>query len=384
MRSLRARVALTALLATAVAFLLSGLVVVGTFALEFRDRDGDGPPWLQESQGEVDGRPGFGGFDDFDGDGPPPFVRALARRLALVGVGVLVLVAAAGLALGGWALRPLESLRSAAERVVSTKDLSTRLPQGRGPDEVDALAGSLNAMLERLDASIARTEATLEASRRFAADAGHELRTPLTSIQANLEVLARSEGLSADERSITADVIREQRRLVALLDGLQRLARGDAAEAVPREHLDLAELVDAAAANASARHDGAEITFSGPDELPLDGWADGLRLLVDNLIDNALRHGAAPVHVQLGRDDGMVRLTVDDSGRGVPPEERQRVFERFARGRDVAAPGSGLGLALVAQQAAVHGGTATIEQAPGGGARVVVTLAPTAGSDRGD
>lgn len=383
MRSLRARVALTALLATAVAFLLSGLVVVGTFAFEFREqmRGGGPPPWMELPDRDGSMGPPFDDFEDFPdfgdfgGDGPPPFIRALARRLALVGLGVLVLVAAAGLALGGWALRPLESLRAAAERVVSTRDLDTRLPQGHGPDEVDALAGSLNAMLERLQASIARTEATLEASRRFAADAGHELRTPLTSMQANLEVLSRSEALSAEERRITDDVVREQRRLVALLDGLQRLARGDAAEAVPRERFDLAELVDAAVANASARHPQAPITFTGPDELQLDGWADGLRLLVDNLLDNALRHGRPPVHVELRRVGGSVLLTVDDAGPGVPPDERQRLFERFARGRGATAPGSGLGLALVAQQAAVHGGSAVIEEAPSGGARVRVTLA---------
>lgn len=377
MSSLRARVAVAAVAAVAAAFLVSGVVVVGTFVVEFRTQGGDdsgqGPPTLTAPGGDGDRAP----FERFDGDGPPPFVRTLARRLAVVGLGVLVVVGAAGLALGGLALRPLMGLRAAAERVVSTRDLATRLPQGAGPEEVDALAGSLNAMLERLQQSTAQADATLEASRRFTADAGHELRTPLTSMQANLDVLARSASLSADERRIVADVAREQGRLVALLAGLQRLARGDAAEAVPRERLDLAEVVDTAVAHATARHPATTITFTGPTAVGIDGWPDGLRLLIENLLDNAVRHGRADgrVDVTLAVDDHTVRLTVDDDGPGIPLAERSRVFDRFARGAGAREPGSGLGLALVAQQAALHGGSAVIEDSPAGGARATVRLA---------
>lgn len=377
MSSLRARVAVAAVAAVAAAFLVSGVVVVGTFVVEFRTQGGDdsgqGPPTLTAPGGDGDRAP----FERFDADGPPPFVRTLARRLAVVGLGVLVLVGAAGLALGGLALRPLMGLRAAAERVVSTRDLATRLPQGAGPEEVDALAGSLNAMLERLQQSTAQADATLEASRRFTADAGHELRTPLTSMQANLDVLARSASLSADERRIVADVAREQGRLVALLAGLQRLARGDAAEAVPRERLDLAEVVDTAVAHATARHPATTITFTGPTAVGIDGWPDGLRLLIENLLDNAVRHGRADgrVDVTLAVDDRTVRLTVDDDGPGIPLAERSRVFDRFARGAGAREPGSGLGLALVAQQAALHGGSAVIEDSPAGGARATIRLA---------
>ena len=152
------------------------------------------------------------------------------------------------------------ALRRSAERVASTRDLATRLPQDGGPEEVRWLAGSLNAMLERLQRSTQQTEATLQSSRRFAADAGHELRTPLTSMRANLDVLARSPTLGADERQILADVAGEQRRLIGLLDGLQRLARSDAAQAVPKERIDLAEVADAAVASARDRHPTATIT----------------------------------------------------------------------------------------------------------------------------
>ena len=387
MRSLRARVAVAAVVATALALVLSIVAVVGTFALEFRGggpwrapqdtRSTEGPPAPgAEDAGEH--RP-FAGDDGawFDDAGPPEFIRVLAIRLVAVNLGVLVLVGAAGLALGGLALRPLAALRAAAERVASTRDLATRLPQGSGPEEVDSLAGSLNAMLARLQRSIAQTESTLSASRQFAADAGHELRTPLTSMRANLEVLARSSNLSVTEQRIMADIGREQGRLLALLDGLQQLARGDAAGAVPRERFDLADLVDAAVTNAAARHGAATITFSGPDDVHVEGWPDGLRLLVDNLIDNAVRHGRpeARVAVTLTTSGDIARLIVDDDGPGVPEADRRRVFERFVRGDGTRTPGSGLGLALVAQQAAAHGGRAIIETSPLGGARVVVDIA---------
>jgi len=379
LNSLRARVAVAAVVATAAAFVLSVVVVVGTFVLEFRgqawwDRDGQGAG-VQAQAGER--APPFDQQDEQPGQGPPPFIRRLAGRLVFTNLAILVLVGAAGLALGGVALRPLALLRAAAERVASTRDLDTRLPQGDGPEEVDALAGSLNAMLERLQRSTARTEATLENSRRFAADAGHELRTPLTSMRANLDVLGRSPHLSSDEQRIMSDVSREQERLLALLDGLQRLARGDAADAFPRERTDLAEIVDAAVSNAADRHQQATIIFSGPDEALLDGWPDGLRLLVDNLIDNAVRHGRpdVTVGVTLAVEDSTARLTVEDDGPGIPIGDRSQVFERFVRGSATSAPGSGLGLALVAQQAAAHGGAAAIETSPSGGTRVVVRLA---------
>ncbi|MDQ4130200.1 MAG: HAMP domain-containing protein, partial [Actinomycetota bacterium] len=210
MRSLRARVAVAAVAATAVAFLLLGVVVVGTFAFDERHtrqpRGRGAPPAETWQSGRTHGPPDA--FARGDRQGPPPQVRLLARRITVVGVGVLTLVGAAGLGLGSLALRPLANLRHAAGKVASTQDLATRLPEGDGPEEVDSLASSLNAMLARLQRSTAETERALEASRRFAADAGHELRTPLTSIQANLEVLARSENLAAGERRILGDVTR--------------------------------------------------------------------------------------------------------------------------------------------------------------------------------
>ncbi len=139
------------------------------------------------------------------------------------------------------------------------------------------------------------------------------------------------------------------------------------------------EVIDAAVQSFRARYPQATISFSGPEEACILGWPEGLRVLIDNLLENALRHGRRPdgsVEVTVSAADGRVRLTVDDDGPGIRPEERERVFERFTRGSRARSPGSGLGLALVAQQAALHGGTAVIGDAPSGGARVTVHFTP--------
>lgn len=458
MRSLQGRVALAAVAATAMALLLVGVVVVATFLRDQRSAlDEDLRRRAEAAVGAADGSgsgsgPVSGGGSDAHGpfarrfeDGrvvapgglPPGFPgpqgrgpgsartreglwrtyvaegadgatvqvaaevsesrragRALARRLFVVGLGALGLVGAASWTLSGLALRPLGRLRTTAERVASTRDLDTRLPD-EGPEEVAALAGSLNAMLGRLQTSADRTEAALEANRRFAADAGHELRTPLTSLTANLDVLAGAgagaggggvagpgagvgvgsdRGLQPEERArAVADARRETARLVTLLDALQALARGDSSS-IRIEPLDVADVVDRAVAAVRSRHPDSTIQFADPGEVPLEGWAEGLRLAVENLLENAARHGGPTVVVTVAATGAGAEVVVDDDGSGIPAADRGRVFERFARGA-TAAPGSGLGLALVAQQAALHGGAARVDDGPLGGARVTLSLA---------
>ena len=145
----------------------------------------------------------------------------------------------------------------------TTRDLTTRV-ETAGPEEVDALAHSLNAMLARLETSSAATERALEAARRFTADAGHELRTPLTSIRANLAALRherREAGRSARPSGrVLAELERDLVRLTALLDGLQALARGDAA-AVEHAPVDVGDVADAALADARRRHPEVDFAF---------------------------------------------------------------------------------------------------------------------------
>ncbi len=296
-------------------------------------------------------------------------IASLRRDVLVAAILGLLACALAVRILAARALEPLSGLRESAARVSTTRDLTTRLDAG-GPPEVADVAGSLNAMLARLEASAAATERALEAARRFTADAGHELRTPLTSQRANLAVLARDD-LEPDERErVLAELDAGQLRLAALLDALQALARGDAALPGRREPLDLADLADAALADAKRRHPHVDFEFGDATPAPVEGDPAGVRAAVDNLLENAARHGARRVRIAV---DGA-RVIVDDDGPGIAPEERERVFERFARGRRADTAGSGLGLAVVAQQAALHGGRAYATDSPLHGARVVFEL----------
>lgn len=308
--------------------------------------------------------------------------RELDRTLLLLGALALLVAAAATYVSASLVLRPLRRLRRLTASIAGDEDLDRRIPSDEGPGELRALAASFDAMLNRLSRSSADRERALEATRRFAADAGHELRTPLTSVQANLSALRRHPELPEARRAeLLDDALAEQRRLVALLDGLQALARGDAA---PLEHtrVDLAELLDQTLEAAEARHPRTRWQTAVPeDPVEVAGWAPGLRLVLDNLVENAARHGrdGGTVRITLAQDPTGAVLTVEDDGPGVPVEERARVFEPFARVDGTTAPGSGLGLALVAQQAGHHGARVALDDSDAlGGARLRVQF-PLAG-----
>jgi two-component system sensor histidine kinase PrrB len=308
-------------------------------------------------------------------------VDKLNHRLIYIGLAGLLIAG-----LGTWltadlALRPLRRLRRATTTIAADEDLSRRVPEDDGPAEIRSVARSFNGMLGRLSRSAADRRRALDATRRFAADAGHELRTPLTSVQATLSTLARHPELDAARRKgLLDDALAEQRRLVDLLDGLQALARGDAAPGEDDE-VDLTELV----AEATAEHAGARLQTDLPAApVMVCGWDAGLRMLVGNLVQNAVRHGGPEARVDVTLTDGPVpRLTVDDDGPGIPEDQRGRIFEPFTRLDGVTSPGSGLGLALVAQQAERHGAAVDIEDSPLGGARFSVTFPARRTSPRG-
>ena len=296
-------------------------------------------------------------------------VASIRRLILLIGLLALALTGLAAWVFSTLTVRPLARLQAGAARVTSAEDLSTPLPD-EGPDEVRSLAGALNGMLARLQASTAAT-------RRFAADAGHELRTPLTGLRANLDTLARNPDLPEAERAaLLRESSAEQDRIVHLLEGLQALARGEAAEALPREDVELGDLVDAAIYGARRRHPGVsyELREHDAEGAAVHGWANGLRLVVDNLLENAALHGGGRVDVDLAREDGRWLLRVADDGPGIPEAERERLLEPFARGHGTTAQGTGLGLAIVAQQVGLHGGELRLSDSSLGGLAAEVRL----------
>ena len=303
----------------------------------------------------------------------------LNRRLAGFGIGALLVSGIGVWFVANVLLRPLARLRAETANIASTSDLDRRVPGDDGALELRSLAASFNDMLARLGRSAGDRERALAATRRFTADAGHELRTPLTSVLATLSALSRHPDIPAAQRAeLVGDALAEHRRLVDLLDGLQALARGDAA-AVSHADVDLAEVVASSVEAAAARH--PEVTWSSqlPDAaVVVRGWEPGLRLLADNLVENAVRHGrgagGGAVTVSLSGGDAPT-LVVDDDGPGVGEADRGRIFEPFVRANGASeegVPGSGLGLALVAQQVRDHGATIEVGDSPLGGARFSV------------
>ena len=251
----------------------------------------------------------------------------------------LVGAAAAALLMRG-ALQPLARLDRAAGEIGRTGDVSRRLPDPHGADEVGRLATTLNAMLDSL-------ERARESERRFLADASHELRTPLTALRGNVAHLARH-GATPE---LIADLEADAERLARLADDLLTLSREEAAEP-PHEDVRLDELAHAAGAD----HVEAEpVTVAGDRE------ALGRALL--NLVENARRHGRGAVTITVRADGNRALVSVEDDGEGVHLLDRERVFERFY------GDGSGLGLAIVRATAERHGGRAYVE-----GARFTVEL----------
>lgn len=306
-------------------------------------------------------------------------MKAIRQQIFAVGIVSAALAAMAGWFFGEVAMRPLTRLRLAAEGVAKSNDLSVRVPADTGPTEVDDVANSLNTMLSRIQEANESTKAALASSRAFAGNAAHEMRTPLTSMQANLDVLSANPDLPPEQLAkIVVALSGEQHRLVQLIDALHTLARGDVANREQMERIDIADLVGVAIDAARRNNPAADIRFELPDveaDLDVMGWNDGLRVMVDNLIANAVKHGGSTVAVSVSRESDSVCFTIEDNGSGVAEEDRERIFERFERGRDVRTGGTGLGLALVAQQAKLHDGRVGVTDSPSlGGARFEVVL----------
>jgi two-component system sensor histidine kinase MprB len=285
-------------------------------------------------------------------------VRRLGWILGAVGLGGVGLAGGLGLVVTRTATRPLRELSDAADHVARTRDLSRRIDAG-GDDDLSRLASSFNTMLEALERSMA-------AQRQLVADASHELRTPLTSVRTNIEVLASSNGLPADERervlTSTTGQLEELSRLVADLVDLAR--DGDAAEE-PGEAVRLDLLVAEAVERARRLH--PERTIETALEPSIVSAAPGrLHRAVGNLLDNAEKWSPPGEAIEVRARDGTV--TVRDRGPGIDDSDLPHVFDRFYRAPSArGTPGSGLGLAIVKQVADTYGGEVSVESAAGAG-----------------
>lgn len=292
-----------------------------------------------------------------------------------VAVGLVTVLIAGGLGwvLAGPAIRPLRKLTEHTSKLSQGTD---EMPEVHGVREAEELSEAMSAMLRRLAAAQQATTNSLQAAQDFAANAAHELRTPLTAMRADLDTL-RIHDLPPEERDeVVADLSRAQRRVEAIITALGQLASGQLAQAADREPIDVTDMLDRVARENMRAAGGVDIEVEADDDLgTVWGWPDGLRLAVDNLVRNAITHGQADrVVLHAHRDPDGLTIVVDDNGRGLPAEEHRTVLGRFRRGSTAAPGGSGLGLALVAQQAALHGGHIELSDGPLGGLRATLTV----------
>ena len=289
--------------------------------------------------------------------------RLLLELLPLV-LGLVALVTWLGV---GRALSPLEQIRRKTA-TIGGGDLSQRVPLPATRDEVFRLAETMNSMLQRIGAST-------DLQRRFIADASHELRSPLANFQAVLEVAAQRDELAL-WRVAGTELAAEQSRMQRLVEDLLVLARLDGHVPVAQNEVDLDDVVHDAV-ETLRRHTAVKILVDPLPAVRVLGDGPQLARVARNLLDNAARHARSTVHVSLAADGAWGVVQVGDDGPGVPPEARERIFERFTRLDDARARdggGSGLGLAISRETALAHGGSLQVAQDASGGARFELRL----------
>jgi len=312
-----------------------------------------------------------------------PLRRELRELLMIMGAGLPLAVAIAGM--GGYflarrALAPVSRMADRA-RTITAERLGERLPVENPEDELGQLAAVFND-------AFARLERSFDQLRRFTADASHELRTPLTAMRSVGEVGLREHRGAAAYREIIGSMLEETDRLGRLVEGLLTLSRADGGNVLlKREGVDLAELARDVAAHLGVLAEEKRQSFAVEASGPVPAWVDRvvIRQALINLVDNAVKYTPPGGSVRIVVRDGAPGPTIEvaDTGSGIPPEHRDRVFDRFyridkARSRDIG--GAGLGLAIVRWAVEAHGGRIDLDSVEGRGSTFRITLLHAEGS----
>jgi heavy metal sensor kinase len=301
-------------------------------------------------------------------------LRTLLLILAVAYPATLILASFGGVFLAGRALSPIDNLTRLARRI-SAEDLGQRLDLRLPDDEIGRLAHTFNDMIGRLDWAFRR-------QRQFTADASHELRTPLTAMKGQIEVALSRPRDKEDYRQVLQAVNEEVDRLVRLVGSLLTLARADAGQIpIAFETVSLRHLVSGALeqVGALASQRNVELQLAPSPDVNLSADEDLLLQLLLNLLDNAVKYTPSGGQISVGwnRQDGQVEFWVRDTGTGIAPEHLPHIFDRFYRAdkaRSRAAGGVGLGLSICRWIAAAHGGSISVESAPGQGSTFTVRL----------
>jgi heavy metal sensor kinase len=308
-------------------------------------------------------------------------LSAFGAQLLLLTPAVLVLAAVGGHFMSRKALAPVAAIATEARRI-NDRNLDVRLPIAATQDEISHLSETLNQML-------ARVESGVRSIRDFTANAAHELRTPLALIRAEVEVALSKPRAAEEYREACEQVQMETVRMTGLIDSLLILARADAGmEALRFESLEANRLTFQVGEKWKTAMRLALLDFTvetEPEPVFVRGDINGLQRLLTILLDNAVRYTqpGGSVHLRVVREDGRVIFTVQDTGVGIPPEHRPRVFDRFYRvdrTRGGTSRGSGLGLALAKWIAEKHGTSLSLESTVGKGSSFGFSLSDGVGA----
>lgn len=304
-----------------------------------------------------------------------PVEKQLVLLLAIANPLALLLASVGGLWLANKALRPVDRLTRAAERI-GRGNLSERVEEHQSQDEIGRLAATFNQMISRL-------EQAFERERHFTADASHELKTPLAVLRGELEVALRRERTPEEYQRVLRSSLEEIARLTKLTEDLLTLARSDADEsALDLEQVQLDQLASEARAYMAPLAESAGVTLTydaPPSTVVVEGDQKRLKQLLVNLLDNAIKYtpSGGSVRLVLAAKDPNAVIEVTDTGRGIPTSALPHIFERFYRQtdpRDSRVTGFGLGLAISKWIVDAHGGSIDVESREGNGSTFTVRL----------
>lgn len=299
-------------------------------------------------------------------------LRFTAYLLAVSSVITVCVAAVIGFLLASSALRPIDQMTRAALEISRTSNLQQRL-EVISQDELGRLAETFNEMLERL-------EVLFRTQERFVADVSHELRTPLTTIQGNVDLLQRGAAQDPEARQEALEIIAEETgRMARLASDLLLLAQADAGIKLDLKPVELDTLLLEVYRQGRLMVDGQEIKLGHEDQAIVLGDADRLRQLLLNLVDNAVKYTPAggEIVLMLYREPEWTRVSVEDSGIGIPAKDLPHIFDRFYRveeSRSKGKTGTGLGLSIARWVAEAHGGNLTVESQEGEGTTFTLWL----------
>lgn len=297
----------------------------------------------------------------------------LRQAFAVVGAGALLLSFGIGIVVAWRATRPLRAVADTTRRILETGDLAARVPGPNGTGELAVLVRQLNTLLDKNAAHVRVLRETLD-------NLAHDLRTPLTRLRGTAEIALQDAGDPVEARAALAGCVDETDRLLHLLETLLDISAAEAgALKLDRDTIDLRTVTERAADLYREVGEEKKIAIALDQPEPIVIAADAVRFgqAVNNLLDNALKYTPAggSVVLALRRAPGAVVLTVTDNGPGVAPAEREAIFRRLYRSDTSRSQrGLGLGLSMVKAIVEAHGGTVTVDGAPGGGARFTVRL----------